>query len=132
MGSIPRCELKINYAVGHIINPVIKAQYPSDDYVMRHAVGVDRSNIFAARTGVRGSNDIVWVGRAANYAAKLCTIGEQGYSTWITKSVYDAMWESMRVQVTTGRERWESRNWSKLPGVTIYRSSWWWNPDFEG
>lgn len=123
-----RCGLKINYAVGQIINPALKAQYPNDGYALKHAVGIDRSDIFAARTGVRGSNDIVWVGRAANYAAKLATLRDEGYATFITKSVYDKMWESMRVKESTGENRWEARSCSTLPGITIYRSSWRWKP----
>jgi len=30
-----------------------------------------------ARVGVREDNDIVWIGRAANYAAKLCALSEK-------------------------------------------------------
>ena len=33
-------------------------------------LGIDTSKLFVARTGIRKSNDLVWVGRAANYAAK--------------------------------------------------------------
>ncbi len=63
--------LKINYAAKQIINPAITAQYPKTSYAVKHVVGVDTSKLLVARTGVRGANDLVWVGRAANYAAKL-------------------------------------------------------------
>ena len=65
------CGIQINYAVSQIINPLIKLHYPDKHYVMSHGVGIDTSDLFVAKTGVRGSNDLVWVGRAANYAAKL-------------------------------------------------------------
>lgn len=54
-----RCALKITYAVREIINPAIKVQYPNADYKVRHVIGIDHSAIRAARTGVRGDNDII-------------------------------------------------------------------------
>lgn len=69
----------IDYAVTQIINPKILEKYPASPYTVRHAVGVDISQVFIARTGIRGSNDLVWVGRAANYAAKLCALREALY-----------------------------------------------------
>lgn len=123
-----RCGLKINYAVGQIINPALKAQYPNTNYVMAHAVGIDRSDIFAARTGVRGSNDIVWVGRAANYAAKLCDLRDGNYTTWITEAVYNAMLDDVKYGGNPRQNMWEKRLWTPMNNAGIYRSSWWWNP----
>jgi hypothetical protein len=57
--SATRCALKINYAVKEIINPAIKAQYPESTYDVRQSVGIDTSELFVARTGIRGSNDLV-------------------------------------------------------------------------
>ena len=50
-----RTALKINYAVLTIINPAIRDQYPSSGYAIRHHVGVDTSQLYVARTGVRGA-----------------------------------------------------------------------------
>lgn len=122
-----KCGLQINYAVRQIINPAIKQQYPNSTYVVTHAVGVDLSEVFVARTGIRGSNDLVWVGRAANYAAKLSNLREGNFTTWITADVYDRMNESSKEGGTPKRNMWEQRSWTKLPGVTLYRSNWWWS-----
>lgn len=81
-----RCALKINYAVTKIINPAIQAQYPQYGFAVKHVVGIDASPLHAARTGVRGDNDLVWVGRAANYAAKL-TEDSLDQPTWITSNI---------------------------------------------
>ena len=118
-----RCALKINYAVQEIINPAIPAQYSTQAYRVRQVVGVDSSSLFVARTGVRGANDLVWVGRAANYAAKLSSINEPGYSSYITGRVYDKMNEKVKFSSKDGRSMWESRTWN---GMTIYRSEWTW------
>jgi class 3 adenylate cyclase len=85
--SAARCALKIKYAVEHIVNPAIAAGYQNATYRAKHVVGIDTSKIHAARTGVRGDNDLVWVGRAANYAAKLTQL-RQGQATWITQEVF--------------------------------------------
>ncbi len=118
--------LKINYAVRSIVNPAIRKKYPDETYTVNHVVGIDVSKLFVARTGIRGSNDLVWVGRAANYAAKLATIRENGYTTWVTADVYNKADEASKMGGDPKRSMWEKRSWSKLPGVEIYRSNWWW------
>lgn len=123
-----RTALQINYAVCKLINPKIAAKYPQTNYQVRHVVGIDTSKLFVARTGIRGSNDLVWVGRAANYAAKLSSINESGYSSYITNDVFLMLHNSAKYgQNETGQLMWESR-WYQELGITIHRSNWWWNP----
>ena len=119
--SAVRCGMKIKAAVLEIINPAIKKQYDSD-FQLRQVVGIDTSNLVVARTGIRGANDLVWVGRAANYAAKLSSISEQPYATFITEAIYNNMNDS--VKFTNETNMWESRTWQ---GKTVYRSSWYWH-----
>lgn len=80
--------LKLNHAVGEIINKKSKV-------TVKHVVGVDRSDIFVSRIGVRNANDLVWVGRAANYAAKLSSQNNR-YQIYITETVYKAMAPDLR------------------------------------
>lgn len=119
-----RAALKINYAVRNIIEPAKKKQYPNTAYVMRHVVGVDTSKLLVARAGIRGSNDLVWIGRAANYAAKLCALPDD-YSTWITHSIFDNMNDSVK-RTSDGALMWESRLWTPMNNFSIYRSNYWW------
>lgn len=123
--SAVRAALKINYAVTQIINPALKSLYPKTSYEVRQAVGVDTSSLFIARTGIRGSNDLVWVGRAANYAAKLCSLREDSYASWITEDVYNNLHESAKI--TNGKHMWEKRHWTAR-SIDVYRSSWHWTP----
>ncbi len=115
-----RTALKINHAIKKIVNPAITAQYANKNYAIDHVVGIDSGKLLVAKTGIRGSNDLVWVGSAANTAAKLCTIRE-GYASWISARVFDAL--SQDVKTTNGVSMWESRPWK---GTTVYRSSWTW------
>jgi len=126
--SAARCALKINYAVCEIINPLLKSCYPNNDYSVKQVVGVDTSELMATRTGVRGANDLVWVGRAANYAAKLCSLPST-HATRITKAVYDSMHGSVKSH--DGRNMWELVTWTAMNSMEIYRSTWWWNVDYK-
>lgn len=120
--SAVRCALKINYAVCEIIQPALRRQYTSANFVLSHVVGVDTSRLRAARIGVHGDNDIVWIGRAANYAAKLTSLS--GHSSWITETVYNAMHRD--VKFSKGRAMWERRLWTAMNNHPIYCSTYWW------
>lgn len=123
--SAARCALKINHAVLQIINAAIKAKFPNTPFSVKHSVGVDTSPLFVARTGIRGSNDLVWVGRAANYAAKLCSLRESNYASYVTSDVYDNMADV--VKINSNRSMWERRTWTEKK-ITVYRSNWMWKP----
>jgi class 3 adenylate cyclase len=115
--------LKINWAVKKVINPALKNQYPDANHTVKHTVGIDTGELWVARTGIRGSNDLVWVGRAANYAAKLNDLTPD-YPTRITHRVFDNMHKSVKIS-SDGRDMWESRRWTDMNNLSIYRSSFW-------
>lgn len=121
-----RAGLKINYAVQKIVNPALLNQYSSSDYEVKQVVGIDCSEICAARTGVRGDNDIVWVGRAANYAAKLTEL-KLDERTWITKEAYNRLNDSAKYGGETNVHMWKSYKWSQMDDHSIYGSTWTWS-----
>lgn len=123
--SAARCALKIDHAVVKIINPAIETQFQNTPYRVKHSVGVDTSALFVARTGIRGSNDLVWVGRAANYAAKLCSLRYSNYASYITSDVYNNMADEAKF--SSGKPMWESTHWGEKK-ITVYRSNWMWAP----
>jgi class 3 adenylate cyclase len=117
-----KAALKINWSVKNIVNPAMRKVYDTD-FVVRHGVGIDMSELLVAKTGIRGSNDLVWVGPAANYAAKLCQLREGNYSTWISKNVFNNL--NASAKYSNEQLMWEKRIWK--PGQeTVYRSSYWW------
>ena len=122
--SAVRAGLKINYMVKHIINPTIKAKYPKTPYEARQTVGIDTSKVFVARTGIRGSNDLVWVGRAANYAAKLTSLSPS-YPTRITEAVYNML--NDKSKYSKGTDMWTKVTWKAMNDITIYRSTYLWS-----
>jgi class 3 adenylate cyclase len=124
--SAVRAALKINYGVNEIVQKRMKALYTHTDYVVSHTCGVDYSKLMVAKTGVRGANDLVWVGRAANYAAKLCAIPDT-YRTWITAEVYDSMLEEVKLGGPTKADMWTQRKWSQMDDQRVYCSNWHWS-----
>ena len=123
--SAVKSAMKINYAAIKIIKPAKKKQYPDNLYELKHVVGIDTSKLFVARTGVRGANDLVWVGRAANYAAKLSSLPHD-YATNITAAVYNNMNSEVKTS-SDGRSMWEEATWTEFDDSQIYRSTWWWS-----
>jgi len=124
--SAVRSALAINHAVTKIINPRIREQYPSlpADFQVRQAVGIDTSELLVARTGIRGSNDLVWVGRSANLAAKLCSLRDGNYASWITGDVYNMCRDD--VKTAAGASMWELRTWKPQGDMTVYCSAYSW------
>lgn len=123
--SAVKAALKIHYACVHIIQPALKKQYPETTFELKHTCGVDSSTLFVARTGVRGDNDLVWVGRSANWAAKLSDLPDT-HPTWISAAVFDSMNDTVKV-AEDGREMWEKRLWTSQDNAVIYRSNFWWS-----
>ncbi len=113
-----RAAMKIAYAVEQVINPELKAQYTDTDYTVAHSIGIDVSPIHAASIGVRGDNDLVWIGRAANHAAKLA--GKHGYPIWITKEVYDVINDKVKKDPDTGVSYWYRNTWAEMDNRDIY------------
>ena len=122
--SAARTALKVNFAVQKIINPAIQRQYSNANYSVKHVVGIDTSNLFVARTGTRGANDLVWVGRAANYAAKLSA--RSGPPTQITSEVYNLLNKNSKFS-ENGKNMWTQTTAPEIGDKKIYTSSWRWS-----
>jgi class 3 adenylate cyclase len=117
--------LEINYVVREIINPMIKEIYPKSSYEIRQVIGVDTSPLFVARAGVRGSNDLVWIGRAANYAAKLSSLREPDCAQWITADVHEAIANREELlRSGKGVELWTRYDWTGR-GMKIFGANAW-------
>lgn len=122
--SAAKTALKIHWTVTNIINPALVSQYKNSTYQVKQVVGVDTSSIKAARTGVRGDNDIVWVGRAANYAAKLTDL-DLKESSWITAAVYNYLDDELK---TKGDQKiWTKYKWTQNKDQEIYGTAWHWS-----
>lgn len=119
-----KCGLQINYAARDIVMAKIRAKYPATSFELKQRVGIDTSKLFIARTGVRGSNDLVWVGNASNNAAKMAALDPR-YPTYISSDVYHAMNASSKFGGSNSEDMWTDLGTSDL-GYRIYGSTWSW------
>jgi class 3 adenylate cyclase len=123
-----RVALKINYAVKEIVRPKAEKKFPSiasKGFVISHASGADTGKVLAVRAGMRGANDLIWIGRPPGLAAKLSSVREDPYRSFITADVYGLL--ANDVKHTDGKAMWQVRA-GTVGGQTIYRSSWHWKP----
>jgi class 3 adenylate cyclase len=120
-----RVALAINWCLLNVINPAILKQYEQDGYQLSHVIGIDTSPILACRIGVRNDNDLVWVGRAANYAAKLSSLNYPN-STFITEEVFDMLNHSSKFGGNPSKLMWQEMTWNQMNNMRIYRSTWTW------
>lgn len=124
-----KAGLQINWAVRDIIRPKLRAMYTSaKDFTLEQRVGIDTSKLFVARTGIRGSNDLVWVGNASNNAAKLAALDPTYYQTYITADVYEMLNKGSKYGGTASEDMWTDLGSSQM-GYKIYGSSWKWKLD---
>lgn len=126
--------LKINYFFSYVLatafNNFYKKSFPFG-LPLNQTVGIDTSKVMVVRSGIRNNNDLVWVGKAPNIAAKLSGIREKGYSTYVTKAVFDIMLDRSKFGGNPKQLMWESRTWgagSDFGVGQVYRSNWWWKP----
>lgn len=119
--SAVKSGLGIAWAVS-VINEEIKKKW-STDFSVHQTVGIDTSEVWVAKTGIRGSNDLVWVGTAANFAAKLTTLGDGTHTTWITEAVHSNMHESVHVNLRKDKNLWVKDTWVQQP-TPVYKTSW--------
>lgn len=124
--SAARCGLKINYAVEKIVNPALKEQYPDEKYIVKQVVGIDTTEARVTRTGVRGDSDLVWVGKSANYAAKLTELNLPE-KTFVTDRAYAKMHDDIKHGGNPRRWMWKGYKWTQKDDMQIYGSTWWWS-----
>jgi class 3 adenylate cyclase len=120
--SAVRAAMKLKWAVDEIINPTKTSTYKNNTFKTRHVVGIDTSELFVAKTGIRGANDLVWVGRAANYAAKLSSLPAS--YIYITKEVHSVLAE--QAKISGDKSMWTPVRWNTFDDRIIYRSGYRW------
>ena len=122
----------MNYVTKAIIKPKVENYFTNlkkNGFKISHCVGIDTSSVLAVRAGQRGSNDLVWVGRAPNLAAKLSEIRESGYCSYITEDVFSRLNDEAKYGGKEKKLMWEKRILQYLgESTTIYRSNWRWTP----
>ena len=81
--------------------------------------GLDDGYVYAVRVGIRGTNDVAWVGRCTNTAAKLSNILQAPQEIAATREVYKRLPENRRTS-TRGTAMWTGEKTGEFGGVSRY------------
>jgi len=104
-----------------VILPALRAYWDleSTAWKFNYASGLDKSELTVIRAGPRGSNDLVWLGSAANHAARLSSKRDVGYATFVTlRFVESVTWYE---KTNSGLYVWERRR--DIDGSNYVRSN---------
>lgn len=121
--------LEISYAVINMIIPKIREFYTRPYFKVEHCTGIDTSEVFVIRGGPKIDNDLVWIGRAANAAAKLSDVRD-GFTTVISEDVYDKLNDNRKYlndidDNLVSKYIWVSKDWNNIKGINkIYGTHW--------
>ncbi len=97
--SATNCAREIDWMVEKVLNPKAKEKFKSiadNNIHIKHCVGIDTGVAVAVRAGIRNNNDLIWIGRAPSFAAKLSDIRNYPYAVYITKACYDTLSDSAK------------------------------------
>jgi len=125
-----RAALHINQAMHFVIRPAVEQLFPglrAAGFLLHHGVGIDEGQVMAVRAGVRDHNDLAWIGRAPNVAAKLSAIRDSQHSVLITNPVFQDLSWPMRMSPDGSLPIWTTRNWPSAPApevATVYGTAW--------
>lgn len=127
-----KCGLKMSWTVQKLLQPKLQAHFKSLDeegFTITHAAGIDTGNVLCIRAGQRGDNDLVFVGRAPNLAAKLSAEREAPYLTFIHDEVFIRLSDEAKYGGPNKELMWEVRS-VEFRGHTerVHRSCWTWPP----
>lgn len=132
-----KASLQIYWVVVHVLRPNFNrySVFSDSGITIRHGVGIDTGQVFVARTGIRRNNDLVWVGRSPNIAAKLASVRDGYYATYVTEDVFMQLDDSTYYKEGNSglgsQIMWEQWRWPDAPAgmnALMYRSSWTWVP----
>jgi class 3 adenylate cyclase len=89
--------------------------------------GLDDGDIYAVKIGIRGTNDVAWVGRCTNTSAKLSNVTEPPRNIWITRAVYEQLAESRKL--SNGTHMWSNEFFREIGGIrrAIRSTTYWWS-----
>ncbi|HWC24678.1 MAG TPA: adenylate/guanylate cyclase domain-containing protein [Flexivirga sp.] len=123
--SAAKTGLQIHWTADNLVMPHYKKKFPRTTYELKQRVGVDTSKLFIVRTGIRGSNDLVWVGNASNHAAKMAALDPR-FPTYISADVYSMLKDWAKYGGAESKKNmWTDLGTSDL-GYQLYGSTWHW------
>lgn len=121
------CAREIFWATENVIQVKARQKFNSvknNDLKIRQACGIDTGESRAVRAGIRANADLIWIGKAPSFAAKLSDLREFPYCTFISSRVHAAL--RPQAKAPGGLQIWQART-ATIGNVkeTVYRSKYW-------
>lgn len=125
------CGREIHWAVRKIIQPSAASQFQSvknAELEIRACSGIDVGDVRAVRSGVRDNNDLIWIGKAASFSAKLSDVRDSGYQTYISSRVHALLNKAAKYH-SDSQSMWTSVEFNYSGETeTVYKSNHWKKP----
>ncbi|HEY0313828.1 MAG TPA: adenylate/guanylate cyclase domain-containing protein [Allosphingosinicella sp.] len=125
------CGREIHWAVRKVIHPKAHERFKSirdNGIEIRHGVGIDTGEVRAVRSGIRDNNDLIWIGKAASFSAKLSDVRDVGNHTYVSSRVYNKLSEVAKF-AEDGKNMWSSATFEFANKTeTVYKSNHWKKP----
>jgi adenylate cyclase len=135
-----RAAFAIQWLVDQVINPMVKERHESngtDVWQAAHGIGIDSGATFVARAGVRNKtgehnhNDLIFIGRAPNVAAKLSSYRDASAGPIIiTDDVYKFLDEKQKKYMKSDRPVWLAPKTEAVGphSLKLHRTGYWRSP----
>ena len=127
-----KSAMQIDWFVGNVLRPRFRKYFENNPSALGKALdfeigaGIDDGWIYAVKVGIKGTNDVAWVGRATNTAAKLSNVGKGDGNIYITGIAYDRLhnW----AKLSSGTNMWSDMTFMDIAGTNrgVRSTTYWW------
>src|SRR5215203_6371657 len=119
-----KSAMQVDWFVWNVLQPKFRRYFSNNQAALGQALdfeigcGLDNGEIFAVRVGIKGTNDVAWVGRCTNTSAKLASSVSSPRSIAITREVYSRMIDKHKYDSPGGRHLWSNEHTKSIGGVS--------------
>jgi class 3 adenylate cyclase len=124
-----KAAMQVRWFVDEVLQPQFRSYFRNNLAALGKALdfsigcGLDDGQIFAVRVGIKGTNDVAWVGRATNTAAKLASFTDPN-RVRVTRAVYQRLNKDRKY--SGDQHMWSDEVFKEIGGVSrAYRWSTW-------
>jgi adenylate cyclase len=130
-----KAAMQVKWFVQEVLSPQFRRYFANNMSAIGSALdfnigaGLDEGTIFAVRVGIKGTNDVAWVGRCSNTAAKLSSVTKPPRAIAITRAVYERLKDDRKY--SKGDHMWSDEAYREFGGVNraLRTTSYWWSID---
>lgn len=131
--SAVKAAMQVKWFVRDILQPRFERYFESNRQAFGTSIGfdigcgLDDGDIYAVKVGIRGTNDVAWVGRCTNTSAKLSNLAASPRNILITRAVYERLAESRTL--SNGTHMWSDEFSREIGGINraIRSTTYWWS-----